>query len=90
MIEEGKGKMEYLLTLEQVSSLFEYVGAMLEDAPCDHSLRFTQQWIEENVPQEQQEAVQEEIEEMGGFCDCEVMMNCYEEYLEELYPDDKE
>ena len=30
------------------------------------------------------------IEDMGGYCDCEVLMNCYEEYMEELYPEDEE
>ena len=40
-----------------------------------------------NIPQDQQEAVLAEIEEMGGYCDCEVLMNCYEDYEEALYED---
>lgn len=42
-----------------------------------------------NIPQEQHEAVLAEIEEMGGYCDCEVLMNCYEEYEEELYDEEE-
>ena len=81
---------EYLLRLEQVASLFEYVETQLEDADCDHSLKHTAQWIAANIPQDQQEAVLAEIEEMGGYCDCEVLMNCYEDYEDELYDEEDE
>lgn len=79
----------YILSLEQVASLFEYVESKLEDTGCDHSRRYTQQWLFMNIPQEQHEAVLTEIEEMGGYCDCEVLMNCYEEYEEELYDEEE-
>ena len=79
----------YILNLEQVASLFEYVESKLEDTGCDHSRRYTQQWLSMNIPQEQHEAVLVEIEEMGGYCDCEVLMNCYEEYEEELYDEEE-
>jgi hypothetical protein len=79
----------YILSLEQVASLFEYVESQLEDTGCDHSCRYTQQWLSMNIPQEQHEAVLAEIEEMGGYCDCEVLMNCYEEYEEELYDEEE-
>lgn len=75
----------YILSLAQVVSLFEYVESKLEDTGCDHSRRHTQQWLSMNIPQEQHEDVLAEIEEMGGYCDCELLMNCYEEYEEELY-----
>ena len=77
----------YLLRLEQVASLFEYVESKLEETECDHSCRHTKQWLSMNIPQEQQGAILAEIEDMGGYCDCEVLMNCYEEYEEELYED---
>ena len=79
----------YILSLEQVASLFEYVESKLEDTGCDHSRRHTQQWLSLNIPKEQHEAVLAEIEEMGGYCDCEVLMNCYEEYEEELYEEEE-
>ena len=79
----------YILSLEQVASLFEYVESKLEDTGCDHSRRYTQQWLSMNIPQEQHEAVLAEIEEMGGYCDCEVLMNCYEEFEEELYDEEE-
>lgn len=80
---------EYILTLEQVEDLFEYVESCLDDAGCDHTRRHTEQWVAVHIPEEQQEAVLAEIEDMGGFCDCEVLMNCYEDYDEELYDEEE-
>ena len=77
----------YILSVEQVAALYEYVEERLEEDGCDHTRKHTLKWIEENVPAEQQNAVAAEIEDMGGYCDCEVLMNCYEEYDELLYDD---
>ena len=81
---------EYLLKLEQVASLFEYLEEQLDEYSCDHSNKHTQKWLEMNIPEGDRKAVLSEIEDMGGYCDCEVLMNCYEEYMEELYPEDEE
>lgn len=80
---------EYLLSLEQVESLFEYAESQLEESDCDHSRRHTKQWLAAHIPQEQHEAVLAELEDMGGYCDCEVLMNCYEDYEEELSADEE-
>ena len=32
------------------------------------------------VPPAQKDTILQEIWEMGGCCDCEVLLNCYEEY----------
>ena len=71
---------EYLLSLDQVKSLFNDVETMVDETECNHTLRYTKAWLEYNVPQEQYDAVMAEILDMGGYCDCEVLMNCYEEY----------
>ena len=76
---------KYLLSLEQAASLFEYVESRLCEYECDHSRRYTEQWLDMNIPQNRKEAVLNEMEYMGGFCDCEVLMNCYEDYEEELF-----
>ncbi len=75
----------YILSLEQVAALNEYVEEKLEQDGCDHSQKHILKWLEENIPADQREAVLAEIEGMGGYCDCEVLTNCYEEYDEELY-----
>lgn len=81
---------DYLLSLEQVASLFEYVESQLDETGCDHSRRHTKQWLAMNIPKNQHEAVLTEMEDMGGFCDCEVLMNCYEDYEEERYGEEEE
>ena len=67
----------YLLSLEQVASLFEYLEEQLDGSGCDHSSRHTQKWLDMNVPNDDHEKVLAELEDMGGYCDCEVLMNCY-------------
>ena len=75
----------YLLTLEQVASLFEHLESQLNQSGCDQSLTHTKQWLATNIPQEQHEAILSEMEALGGYCDCEVLMNCYEGYEDALY-----
>ncbi len=73
--EEGK-----VLNRDQVEQLFSYVDGRLSKVGCDHTLHFTEAWLKETLPPEVFEAAMEEIQNMGGFCDCEVLMNCYEDY----------
>ena len=70
----------YLLSADDAEELFAYLEEKLEDMPCDHTLRHTRQWLADNLPEELLERVIDEITEMGGYCDCEVLMNCYEDY----------
>lgn len=76
-----KEKKSYCLEKEEVESLFEYLEEALEEAECDHTLKNTEQWITENIEdEERRDQVRQEIEDAGGYCDCEVLDNCYEEY----------
>ena len=36
--------------------------------------------MKDMLPPDRYEAAIEEIQSMGGFCDCEVLLNCYEDY----------
>lgn len=72
-----KGK---LLSYDQVQSLMAYVQLRLLEADCDHTLRHTSQWLKDFIPPEQHDAIIKELWNMGGFCDCEVLMNGYQEY----------
>lgn len=60
--------------------LFEYLEEQLDNSCCDHTLRYTEQWLKDNISQEMIESVITEITDMGGYCDCEVLLNCYEDY----------
>lgn len=70
----------YILTEENVQELFEYLEEQLENTCCDHTLRYTEEWLKDNISQEMIESVVAEITDMGGYCDCEVLLNCYEAY----------
>ena len=74
-------KKEYALNREQVESLFAYLEDNIETVGCDHTLSYTASWVKENCPDAADDVLRE-IREMGGYCDCEVLMNCYEEYLD--------
>ncbi len=75
----AQGK-DYILTEENVQKLFEYLEEQLDNSCCNHTLRHTEQWLKENISQEMIESVITEITDMGGYCDCEVLLNCYEDY----------
>ncbi len=73
--QEGK-----VLTYDQVFQLFSYLENRLAEAGCDNTLKYTEICLKDMLPPERYEAAIEEIQSMGGFCDCEVLMNCYEDY----------
>lgn len=74
-------KRTFLLCKTQVEALFEYVEAKLDECGCDHSRTHTRTWLLNHVPEKAEETLAE-IAEMGGYCDCEVLMNCYVDYLD--------
>lgn len=63
--------------------LFELLDAELHSHGCDHDLKLTEQ-ILLNLDVKDVLSVLAWLEEQGGYCDCEVMMNVEEkfEYLE--------
>ena len=69
---------KYILYQEQINSLKIYVeekiGPMLK---CSGYLKHTEEWIKDNIPAEQHDAVLDEIISNGGYCDCEMLLNCY-------------
>lgn len=73
-------KKKYLLNKTNARKLFSYLRRELSKAPCDHTLKNTEKWIDEHCPPEKKDGILEEIKEMGGFCDCEVLLNCYSRY----------
>lgn len=75
-----KAESGKVLKRDQVEQLFTYVSGRLGKTNCDHTMRFTELWLKETLPPDIYEAAIEEIQSMGGYCDCEVLMNCYEDY----------
>lgn len=77
---KAQQKQEHILTADQAASLFEYVDIRLHDCGCNHTHRFTQEWLDQHVDFMLHERILSEMEDMGGYCDCEVLLNCYEDY----------
>lgn len=71
---------KYILSKARAQKLFRYLETELENTPCNHTLCYTEQWLKDNLPQEKIDSVIIEMKEMGGYCDCEVLLNCYEKY----------
>jgi hypothetical protein len=71
---------DYILTEENAQELFEYLEEHIDNFGCDHTLRYTEQWLAEHFSAEIIENIVAEITDMGGYCDCEVLLNCYENY----------
>ena len=71
---------QYILKKTSVEQLFQFLADQIDAEGCDHTLRFTEAWLNANADAGDRVAILEEIKSMGGFCDCEVPMNCYEEY----------
>ena len=63
--------------------LFELLDAQLHARGCDHDLKLTEQ-ILSNLGVKDVLSVLTWLEEQGGYCDCEVMMNVEQkfEYLD--------
>lgn len=60
--------------------LFNTLNDRLGEQPCDHSLRVTEAFLEESDIDA--DAVIEWLAEHGGICDCEVIANVEEHFLE--------
>ena len=73
-------KIDHILTPDQAASLLQHIELKLQYHTCKHNHRFTQEWLEQNISFMQHDAVLNELENMGGYCDCEVLRSCYEDY----------
>jgi hypothetical protein len=62
------------LTPDQLADLGEHLQARLSDNECDHTLRFTQEWLEA-YNRGKTKIVMEALRNQGGYCDCEVLNN---------------
>lgn len=73
-------KQKYVLDRTEAEELFAYLEACIDENGCDHTLRYAEKWLDDHLDEERIPLVLEELEEMGGFCDCEIILNCYEDY----------
>jgi hypothetical protein len=71
-----------IISYEQFSELYVYLtseerfgpGPNLGSVTCDHTLRFTIEWMKEQSVKDIRANI-EKIVDLGGHCDCEVLLN---------------
>jgi tetratricopeptide (TPR) repeat protein len=63
------------LTPEQMKSLGDFIDDKLSEQVCDHTLSFTKEWLDGNIPKSKRAKMIKAIQGKGGFCDCEVLAN---------------
>lgn len=71
--ERAVARSAFPLSNELLESLFSSVEECVEANGCDHSLRFTEQWIE--ASKQPREPLIAWLQRNGGCCDCEVVAN---------------
>ena len=64
---------------DQLWAMFDWLDRELPSRGCDHTLRLTQEFLEQRGLST--EAVLSWLDDNGGFCDCEVLANVEERWL---------
>ena len=78
-----KVRDSFPVAVPMLKALFNYVDSQLDSTECDHTLRHVRDFIRSRELSE--EAVVSWLENYGGYCDCEAVMNA-EEVVEEAVP----
>lgn len=65
---------DLMLSPSQLEELGDHLRGQLSEAGCDHTLRFTQEWLKRAVKGALKRHI-DAIRNRGGFCDCEVLCN---------------
>ena len=68
-----------IMSDEQFEALYDYLNS---EPTCDHTLKYTLDWLIEHHVQDRK-ANLEKIIDLGGHCDCEVLMNVTPDIWEE-------
>jgi len=71
--EKDAARAMFPLPNDKLEAMFDAVEQALEEAECDHSLRVTIEWL--RASGFDIDAVVAWLENNGGFCDCEVILN---------------
>lgn len=61
------------LSTEQRDSLFEHLERRLNRNSCDHTLKYSIEWVKKN--QLEPNTLLTYFHRQGGYCDCEVILN---------------
>jgi hypothetical protein len=73
-------RAKFPLPDEQMMAMFDMLNVELPKQGCDHSLRLVRAWAQKlALPFDQ---IRDWFDENGGFCDCEVLANCEQQWRE--------
>ena len=81
--ERDRVRQSLPLPPERMKELFDFVDEKLSAGECDNSLRYTISFLD--IHQFNAEPVIQWLQDAGGYCDCEVIMNA-EEKFESAFP----
>lgn len=65
------------MTVKEFDRLCESLGEWLAVHQCDGSLRKTRQWLRRRDFLSLEDNTKL-LKQLGGYCDCEVLMNCWQ------------
>jgi hypothetical protein len=69
--------------------LFRYVDRGWEEHGCDHTPRRAIEYLDSiGLPEDKQNIVLEWLREQGGACDCEILANVVEHWVEGYNPEE--
>jgi hypothetical protein len=71
--EHAQAVADMPLTKTDLAALFDYVDTKLEESACDHTLRYTREFLVSRQLLEEQVVLW--LAQYGGYCDCEVLAN---------------
>jgi hypothetical protein len=71
-----RGRVEELTQLRENECLCCYVARLLDEFPCDGSLRHALKYRDAVAPRAT--ALKERLGRVGGYCDCEIFLNGYQ------------
>lgn len=75
----AKERDEYLKTQRIITKeQFQNLCMFIRPNQCDGTMKQTKKWIALHALQQNEERILRELKYMGGYCDCEVIMNCSE------------
>lgn len=65
------------ISLDTLKELFDWLDKKLANEDCDNTFKQTQTFIDSyNLPEK---TLLEWVENQGGYCDCEILYNVYEQ-----------
>ena len=73
---------EMPISLKDLGTLFDQLDEAFENEGCDHSLKITTAFLENNKLKK--EIIISWLAEYGGSCDCEVLANVEESWESEI------